>query len=116
MQPLKFFAFSALAAAMLSGLSGAPAQVAISIGAPPICPYGYFDYAPYECAPYGYYGPDWFTGGLFIGAGPWFGGYYGRGGLYGRYGYRSDFGGRGYGYGGRGEFRGNYGRGGYAGG
>jgi hypothetical protein len=40
MQPLKFFAFSALAAAMLSAFSGAPAQVAVSIGAPPICPYG----------------------------------------------------------------------------
>ncbi|MGB8113291.1 MAG: hypothetical protein WCF22_05940, partial [Candidatus Sulfotelmatobacter sp.] len=23
-------------------------------------------------APYGYYGPDWFVGGVFIGAGPWF--------------------------------------------
>jgi len=77
MQPLKFFAFSALAAAMLSAFSGAPAQVAISIGAPPICPYGYFDYAPYECAPYGYYGPDWFLGGVFIGAGPWFHGPHG---------------------------------------
>jgi hypothetical protein len=37
-----------------------------------VCPYGYFDYPPYECAPYGYYGPEWFTGGVFIGAGPWF--------------------------------------------
>jgi hypothetical protein len=24
------------------------------------------------CAPYGYYGSEWFTGGVFIGAGPWF--------------------------------------------
>src|SRR5580658_7657608 len=32
--------------------------------------YGYFSYAPYTCAPYGYYGPDWFVGGVFIGAGP----------------------------------------------
>jgi len=22
----------------------------------PTCPYGYYDYAPYACAPYGYYG------------------------------------------------------------
>jgi hypothetical protein len=72
MRILKSLGFSALAVAMLSGSSGAPAQVAISIGAPPVCPYGYFDYAPYDCAPYGYYGPDWFVGGLFIGAGPWF--------------------------------------------
>ncbi len=52
----------------------APAQVSVgvNIGAAPVCPYGYFDYAPYDCAPYGYYGPDWFVGGLFIGAGPWF--------------------------------------------
>src|SRR6202162_140871 len=77
MRLLKFFVFSALAAIMLSGFSGAPAQVAINIGAPPICPYGYFDYSPYDCAPYGYYGPDWFTGGVFIGAGPWFHGPHG---------------------------------------
>src|SRR5580692_11691130 len=48
------------------------AQVAVEIGAPPVCPYGYYDYAPYPCAPYGYYGPEWFNGGIFIGAGPWF--------------------------------------------
>lgn len=50
----------------------AQAQVTVSIGAAPVCPYGYFDYAPYACAPYGYYGPEWFVGGVFIGAGPWF--------------------------------------------
>jgi hypothetical protein len=49
-----------------------PAQISVNIGLAPDCPYGYFDYAPYDCAPYGYYGPDWFNGGLFIGAGPWF--------------------------------------------
>ena len=48
------------------------AQVAVSIGAAPVCPYGYYDYAPYACAPYGYYGPEWFASGVFIGAGPWF--------------------------------------------
>jgi hypothetical protein len=65
---------------MLSATSAAPAQVSIGIGVAPVCPYGYFDYAPYDCAPYGYYGPDWFTGGIFIGAGPWF---HGRQGWYG---------------------------------
>jgi len=25
-----------------------------------------------RCAPYGYYGPSYFSGGVFIGAGPWF--------------------------------------------
>jgi hypothetical protein len=48
------------------------AQVAVGIGAAPVCPYGYYDYAPYACAPYGYYGPEWFASGIFIGAGPWF--------------------------------------------
>lgn len=48
------------------------AQVSVSIGVAPVCPYGYFDYPPYDCAPYGYYGPEWFDGGVFIGAGPWF--------------------------------------------
>ena len=50
----------------------ASAQVAVEIGAPPDCPYGYYEVPPYNCAPDGYYGPEWFTGGVFIGAGPWF--------------------------------------------
>jgi hypothetical protein len=50
----------------------AEAQVSVEIGAAPDCPYGYYDGTPYGCAPYGYYGPEWFTGGVFIGAGPWF--------------------------------------------
>ncbi len=60
---------------------------------PPVCPYGYYGYYPYACAPYGYYGPEFFVGGIFIGAGPWYHGYYGpeerffpRGG-YGYYGH-----------------------------
>lgn len=48
------------------------AQVNISIGLAPDCPYGYYDAAPYNCAPSGYYGPEWFSGEAFIGAGPWF--------------------------------------------
>jgi hypothetical protein len=70
-------AFTALSAFVLSTVSAAPAQVSINIGTPPVCPYGYFPYEPYDCAPYGYYGPDWFTGGVFIGAGPWFHGHHG---------------------------------------
>ena len=59
-------------------------------GVPPVCPYGYYGYYPYACAPYGYYGPEWFSGGIFIGAGPWFHGfrvhpgYWSRPGFYGR--------------------------------
>lgn len=52
--------------------ANAEVHISVNIGAAPMCPYGYFDYAPYGCAPFGYYGPQWFTGGVFIGAGPWF--------------------------------------------
>jgi hypothetical protein len=50
----------------------AQAQISVSVGVAPVCPYGYYDYAPYSCVPDGYYGPEWFTGGVFVGAGPWF--------------------------------------------
>lgn len=70
----------ALSTALLSAGSLAPAQISVGIGVAPVCPYGYFDYAPYSCAPYGYYGPDWFNSGVFIGAGPWF---HGPRGFYG---------------------------------
>src|SRR5277367_5659894 len=53
------------------------------VGPAPVCAYGYYGYAPYACAPYGYYGQDYFAGGVFIGAGPWFHGYYGGRGFYG---------------------------------
>lgn len=73
---LKVFGFTALAIALLCfvpSTSSAQVSVGIGIGGPaPVCPYGYFDYPPYDCAPYGYYGPDWFVNGIFIGAGPWF--------------------------------------------
>jgi hypothetical protein len=53
----------------------ANAQVSIGIGIggpPPVCPYGYYDYAPYSCAPGGYYGPGYFYNGIFLGVGPWY--------------------------------------------
>jgi hypothetical protein len=59
---------------------GVPGPVVVG---PPVCAYGYYPYAPYACAPYGYYGPEWFNGGIFIGAGPWFHGFYGRPGFWG---------------------------------
>jgi hypothetical protein len=72
-------AFAILVAGLFCGAPVARAQVSVgvNIGVAPVCPYGYFDYAPYDCAPYGYYGPDWFVGGVFIGAGPWFHGPHG---------------------------------------
>jgi hypothetical protein len=49
-----------------------PARVSVGLGVPPGCPYGYYEAPPYSCAPDGYYGPEWFSGGVFIGAGPWY--------------------------------------------
>jgi hypothetical protein len=92
----RFSSAIALAALALSGVATTPraeAGISINIGAEPVCPYGYYDYAPYACAPYGYYGPEWFSGGVFLGAGPW---YHGPADFYGhadnrfdpRHGYR----------------------------
>jgi hypothetical protein len=74
MSGFKAFALAAAAGLLLtaSAATSSPAQVGVSIGVAPDCPYGYYDYAPYGCAPYGYYGPEWFSGGVFIGAGPWY--------------------------------------------
>src|ERR1700693_4684520 len=82
MLKISALAFAVLVAGLLCSAPAAQPQVAVGvdIGAAPVCPYGYFDYSPYDCAPYGYYGPDWFVGGLFVGAGPWF---HGRGNFHG---------------------------------
>lgn len=106
---VKVFRYLALLSILLIPAAYSRAQVSVGVGVgpvygPPVCAYGYYGYAPYACAPYGYYGPAWFNGGVFIGAGPWLRGgygYYGRG--YG-YGYRGVYG---YGYG----YRGGYGSG-----
>ena len=77
-------------AALLSAPANAQIGVGIGVGPgygdygygypAPVCSWGYYPYYPYACAPYGYYGPSWFVGGIFIGAGPWYHGYWGRGG------------------------------------
>ena len=70
-----FTSLALTAVAAICFISGSPkseAQITVNIGAAPACPYGYYDYAPYNCAPNSYYGPEWFTGGVFVGAGPWF--------------------------------------------
>ena len=73
MNRFNVLALAAVAAISLTASASKPAaQVSVGIGVAPDCPYGYYDYAPYACAPYGYYGPEWFTGGVFIGVGPWF--------------------------------------------
>ena len=128
MRVTKVFAIVAIVAG-LSFFAPSPAKAQVSlnfgvnVGPAPVCPYGYFDYAPYNCAPYGYYGPEWFPRGYFIGAGPWFHGRRGwRGHVDNRYdphhGYHGDFPRRGdrgnfHGYGHGHEFHGNERRGGY---
>jgi len=73
MSGFKFLALTAVAAALLAvPATRASAQVTVNVGVAPDCPYGYYDYAPYNCVPDGYYGAEWFNGGTFIGVGPWF--------------------------------------------
>ena len=56
---------------LMAGCAGVRVSGGVVAG-PPICPYGYYEVPPYNCAPDGYYGPEWFVNGVFIGAGPWF--------------------------------------------
>jgi hypothetical protein len=73
MRGFTFVCFAALVAAGVTTTAPrAQAQVSVDIGVAPECPYGYYDVAPYNCAPAGYYGPEWFNSGVFIGVGPWF--------------------------------------------
>jgi hypothetical protein len=124
---MRYLKYCALLAVLMVPLAYSQAEVRWGVGigvgpgyvaGPPVCEYGYYDYSPYACAPYGYYGPQWFSGGVFIGA-SWYhsylgrGAYYGRGGYYGRSGFygREGYGREGYA---RGYARGGYEREGYA--
>ena len=79
---MKYLRYLAILGVMVMlPLTYSQAQVRVGVGVgvgpgyvagPPACAYGYYSYYPYACAPYGYYGPSWFSGGVFIGAGPWF--------------------------------------------
>ena len=71
MRGVKFLLLAAALLAPLALVPRATAQVTINIGAPPVCSYGYYDYAPYACSPSGYYGPGYFYNGIFLGIGPW---------------------------------------------
>src|ERR1700683_1284124 len=73
MRGFKFVVLTAVAGSCFAVVvPSVEAQVGVSIGIAPQCPYGYYDVAPYGCSPSGYYGPEWFNGGVFLGAGPWF--------------------------------------------
>jgi len=75
MRSIKYGLVAAATAAVFLLIPATPSQAQVSIGIQlgpePSCPYGYYDYAPYNCSPDGYYGPQWFTNGRFIGAGHW---------------------------------------------
>ncbi len=75
MSKLRYLAASAIVALCFlcfTAKSSAQVSFGVQFGSEPACPYGYYDYAPYRCAPYGYYGPEWFSNGAFIGVGPWY--------------------------------------------
>ena len=102
---------------LLLGLALAPtthAQVIVNVGIQPDCSYGYYDYAPYACAPYGFYGPGYFYNGIFLGMGPWAGWGYGHG--WGSHRFSQGGGGRYRGGGGGMANRSNFARGGGGGG
>lgn len=93
MRYLKYAVFSAALLGFLLVAAGsaqaAPVTVGVgvAIGPEPVCVYGYYPFAPYGCAPVGYWGPNYFVGGIFIGAGPWFRGWGHPWGYYVRPGY-----------------------------
>jgi hypothetical protein len=82
----RYLKYVALLAVLMVPVAYSQAQVRVAVGVgpvgvvvghpyvagPPVCSYGYYDYYPYACAPYGYYGPSYFVDGVFIGAGPWY--------------------------------------------
>jgi hypothetical protein len=73
MRGFSFFLLTAVAGiGLIATAPTAQAQIGVEVGVAPDCPYGYYDVPPYLCAPAGYYGPEWFNDGVFIGAGPWF--------------------------------------------
>ena len=97
--------------ALLAGLTLAPApqaQLVVNIGVQPTCSYGYYGYAPYQCAPMGYYGPGYFYNGIFLGMGPWGGWGYSHG--WGGHRFSSEGGGRYHGGPGRVSYRENGGQ------
>jgi hypothetical protein len=125
MKTLKLLGLLSLASLIAPFAHGAEFGVGIGVnlGAAPVCRYGYYNYAPYACAPAGFYGADWFSGGVFLGAGPWFhghaypafrgsvarGGFYGRVPAYGHPAFRGDFHANGHFDGGHGVARGSEG-------
>ena len=74
------------------GASGSGADCRLTSAFNLVCSYGYYGYAPYSCAPMGYYGPGYFYNGIFLGMGPWGGWGYSHG--WGGHRFSSEGGGR----------------------
>jgi hypothetical protein len=75
---LKYFVLLAAILALPTLHSQAQVSIGVQIGptygiynAPPVCEYGFYPDYPFACAPYGYWGPNYFVNGVFIGVGPW---------------------------------------------
>jgi hypothetical protein len=92
MRGVKSFIITAALLASVALIPKANAQVSITFGTPPPCSYGYYNYAPYACAPQGYYGSGYFYNGIFLGVGPWANWGYNHG--WGSYRFRGPGGGR----------------------
>jgi len=67
---MRYLRYLALLGIFMLTASYSKAQVSVGIGvgpgygyvgAAPVCSYGYYDYYPYACAPYGFYGPDYLS-------------------------------------------------------
>ena len=77
---MRYLKYAGLLGILLFAAAGsAHAQVRVGVGIgpvyvgpEPVCANGYYPYYPYACAPYGYWGPNYFVGGVFIGVGPWY--------------------------------------------
>ena len=78
MRYLKYMALFGLLVVLTGAMAGnakaatVSVGIGVGVGPAPVCAYGYYPSYPYGCAPAGYYGPEWFANGVFIGAGPWF--------------------------------------------
>ncbi|HZS26153.1 MAG TPA: hypothetical protein VFB76_02915 [Candidatus Angelobacter sp.] len=102
---MRYLKYLLLLAALALPAVQSQAQVAIGVqigpsygiyNAPPVCEWGFYPTYPFACAPYGYYGPNWFVDGVFIGAGPWYNFYYLRPTYYRPFYFNRGFGFRGF--------------------
>src|SRR5258707_3371422 len=71
MRGFSYFVLAAVAAiCLMAATQTAQAQVGVEVCVAPMCPYGYYDVAPYHCASYGYHGTEWVSGVRILCAGP----------------------------------------------